>query len=162
VGIDFLAKPLCYNGRNYRLQLWDTAGQERFRSLIPSYLKNAICGIIVFDLSSRRSFESVRRWFELFKDNRASNSISVVVGNKLDLPREVTEEEGLKLAQELAMEYFEVSAKTNEHIDRVFEKIIEQLSANNLGNSLNFSRMSNEVRPAPTEMMQEIKEEKEK
>ena len=27
VGIDFLAKPLTYNGKNYRLQLWDTAGQ---------------------------------------------------------------------------------------------------------------------------------------
>jgi small GTP-binding protein len=51
IGIDFLGKNITYKGKNYRLQLWDTAGQERFRSLIPSYLKDAICVIYVFDLS---------------------------------------------------------------------------------------------------------------
>lgn len=35
-----------------RLQLWDTAGQERFKSLIPSYLKDAHLAIVVFDLTS--------------------------------------------------------------------------------------------------------------
>jgi GTPase SAR1 family protein len=27
VGIDFLAKNVTHNAKNYRLQLWDTAGQ---------------------------------------------------------------------------------------------------------------------------------------
>ena len=35
-----------------RLQLWDTAGQERFKSLIPSYLKDAHMALVVFDLAS--------------------------------------------------------------------------------------------------------------
>lgn len=52
IGIDFLGKNVTHKGKNYRLQLWDTAGQERFRSLIPSYLKDAICVIYVFDLAS--------------------------------------------------------------------------------------------------------------
>lgn len=38
-----------------RLQLWDTAGQERFKSLIPSYLKDAHLAIVVFDLTSNLS-----------------------------------------------------------------------------------------------------------
>lgn len=39
-------------GKMVRLQLWDTAGQERFKSLIPSYLKDAHLAIVVFDLTS--------------------------------------------------------------------------------------------------------------
>lgn len=34
-----------------RLQIWDTAGQERFRSLIPSYLRDADVAVIVFDVT---------------------------------------------------------------------------------------------------------------
>lgn len=52
IGIDFLGRNVSYNSRYYRLQLWDTAGQERYKSLIPSYLKDAICALYVFDLSS--------------------------------------------------------------------------------------------------------------
>jgi small GTP-binding protein len=55
VGIDFLAKTVRHDGKSYRLQLWDTAGQERFKSLIPSYLKDAICAIIVYDVTNKQS-----------------------------------------------------------------------------------------------------------
>lgn len=54
VGIDFMAKNLTIAKHHLRLQLWDTAGQERFRSLIPSYLKDASIAFIIFDLTSKR------------------------------------------------------------------------------------------------------------
>lgn len=47
-----MAKNITVNSMNLRLQLWDTAGQERFRSLIPSYLKDAAVTFIIFDISS--------------------------------------------------------------------------------------------------------------
>lgn len=53
IGIDFLGKNVTHQSTTCRLQLWDTAGQERYRSLIPSYLKDAVCAIFVFDLSSK-------------------------------------------------------------------------------------------------------------
>lgn len=52
IGIDFMAKNLHIGTNILRMQLWDTAGQERFRSLIPSYLKDALIAFIVFDLTS--------------------------------------------------------------------------------------------------------------
>ena len=45
-----------------RLQLWDTAGQERFRSLIPSYIKDSSFAVIVYDLTSRDSFDNLEKW----------------------------------------------------------------------------------------------------
>lgn len=56
IGIDFLGKNVTHNSTTCRLQLWDTAGQERYRSLIPSYLKDAVCAIFVFDTSSNEHF----------------------------------------------------------------------------------------------------------
>jgi GTPase SAR1 family protein len=50
-----MAKNISVGATTLRLQLWDTAGQERFRSLIPSYLKDATVILIVFDLTSNPS-----------------------------------------------------------------------------------------------------------
>ena len=52
IGVDFRFKTLNVDGKNIKLQIWDTAGQERFRSLIPSYLKDAAVTFIIFDISS--------------------------------------------------------------------------------------------------------------
>lgn len=70
VGIDFLVKNVSYHTKNYRLQLWDTAGQERFRSLIPNYLKDAKCALIVIDVTSKASLNSTESWLKLYNDNR--------------------------------------------------------------------------------------------
>ena len=54
IGIDFVSKDIKFKGAPCRLQLWDTAGQEKFKSLVPTYLKDAVCCIFVFDLTSNK------------------------------------------------------------------------------------------------------------
>jgi Ras-related protein Rab-6A len=71
--------------RTLRLQLWDTAGQERFRTLIPSYIRDSAVTIIVYDVSSRSSFEAVSRWIDDVHNERGEDVIIVIVGNKTDL-----------------------------------------------------------------------------
>lgn len=71
--------------RTIRLQLWDTAGQERFRTLIPSYIRDSAVTIIVYDVSSRSSFEAVSRWIDDVRNERGEDVIIVIVGNKTDL-----------------------------------------------------------------------------
>ena len=85
-----------------RLQLWDTAGQERFRSLIPSYIKDSSFAIVVYDVTSKSSFESVSKWIEDSKSIRGDDVSIILVGNKIDDAdkREVTTDEGQKLAVE--------------------------------------------------------------
>lgn len=77
---------MTYKTHSYRLQLWDTAGQERFRSLIPSYLKDAICAIIVFDVCNKQSLVDAEKWLKLYSENKAFEGYTVLVGNKIDLP----------------------------------------------------------------------------
>lgn len=49
-------------GMKVKLQIWDTAGQERFRSITQSYYRSAHCLILVYDISSQPSFDSLTQW----------------------------------------------------------------------------------------------------
>lgn len=66
VGIDFNVKDVNKNGQYYRLQMWDTAGQERYRSLIPTYLKNAHCVVFVYDVTKPTTLENIKGWHQMF------------------------------------------------------------------------------------------------
>ena len=70
VGIDFLTKNVFLEDKTIRLIMWDTAGQERFKSLIPSYLKNANCVILTYDITEKSSFTSLgkcRHCYQTFR-----------------------------------------------------------------------------------------------
>ena len=79
-----------------RLQLWDTAGQERFRSLIPSYINDSQVAVVVYDITSKQSFENVTSWIEQARNIRGEDVTIIIVGNKIDLAekRQVGTEEG--------------------------------------------------------------------
>ena len=52
--------------RTVRLQLWDTAGQERFQSLGVAFYRGADCCVLVFDVNSAKSFETLDSWRDEF------------------------------------------------------------------------------------------------
>jgi small GTP-binding protein len=127
VGIDFNVRDATRGGQVYRLQMWDTAGQERYRSLIPTYLKNAQCAVFVYDVTRPSSLQNVQMWQKLFHDHQ--DAPGVLVGNKTDLSaaRKVSREEGEEAAARLKMRHFEVSAKSGKRVGDLFEDILELL-----------------------------------
>ena len=70
------------------MQLWDTAGQERFRALFPSYLKDAQCALIMFDVTSQLSFDHVHLWLKMYNENKGGTGATLLIGNKIDLERD--------------------------------------------------------------------------
>ncbi|XP_021489164.1 ras-related protein Rab-44 isoform X3 [Meriones unguiculatus] len=62
VGVDFRVKSLLVDSRTFALQLWDTAGQERYHSLTRQLLRKAEGVVLMYDVTSRESFERVRYW----------------------------------------------------------------------------------------------------
>lgn len=105
--------------------MWDTAGQERFKSLIPSYLKNAHSIILTFDITVKSSFSSLNQWLKDIKNQVKENVLIIIVGNKIDLKskRTVTQEEAEKFCSEKELQYVETSAITGEGIKKLFEII---------------------------------------
>mmetsp|Transcript_9551 Transcript_9551/g.17727 ORF Transcript_9551/g.17727 Transcript_9551/m.17727 type:complete len:214 (+) Transcript_9551:147-788(+) len=130
VGMDFQSKTAYLeDGRTMRLQLWDTAGQERFRSLIPSYIRDAAAAVIVYDITRQSSFQGTRAWISDVRAERGDDAVLAVVGNKLDLAgeRQVSEEEGRELAKELGVLFLETSAKRGDHVNSLFQQVAQAL-----------------------------------
>lgn len=125
IGIDFVSKTLYLEDRIVRLQLWDTAGQERFRSLVPSYIRDSSCSIVVYDITNRASFLNSEQWIEDVRNERGSDVVIVLVGNKTDLSdrRQVTTEEGEKKAKEAGVLFLETSAKAGFNVKGLFRKL---------------------------------------
>ena len=131
IGVDFWPKKINFRGNEITLQIWDTAGQERYRGLIPSHVRNSSIVFIVFDITNRKTFESIPKWIELIKSIE-KNNILVLIGNKEDLKekREVEKKEGEDLAKENEMHYYELSAKEENNIKLkkiFFNTVIELL-----------------------------------
>ena len=110
------------NEKIFKLQLWDTAGSERFHSITKGYYSNSACALIVYDITNKKSFDSVAVWIQECKNYTNNNIHLVLVGNKQDLneKRKVSEEEGKALAKEFGMAFFESSALTGYNIDEIF------------------------------------------
>lgn len=123
---------------NINLLIWDTAGQESYRSLTSQYYRETKIAIIVFDLSSPHSLDSVTDWHERVCEVNDGRVVTVLVGNKLDLNnRRVTTEQAEKVADSIGALYRETSALTGKGIKEVFDDACEEyLRANPISSGL--------------------------
>ena len=108
-----------------RLQIWDTQGQEQFFSLTRSYFRNCQGAVIVFDLTNRKSLDSVGKYFAIFKDDSPADAHEniVLVGTKVDdvENRQITREQAEEVCRQYGcIAYFETSATTGENVDDAF------------------------------------------
>ena len=108
-----------------------------------NYIHGADGCILMYDITSRDSFEAVEEWAELLVDEDIK---TVLVGNKSDLEQErkVSEEEGKKLAEKLTkvseeegknletelkncVAFFETSARKGDKVHETFKKLLEEI-----------------------------------
>ena len=60
IGVDFMMKKVVLDDNTViKLQIWDTAGMEKYKQITSTYYRGAQGAIVVFDLSSQTSFNSV-------------------------------------------------------------------------------------------------------
>ena len=130
LGAEFGAKNVKIRDQIYRIQIWDTAGQENFRSITRNYYKSSVCALVVYDISSRDSFNSVNSWIEACKTQSPKTIFFVLIGNKSDLEdkREVSKEEGQELAEKLGVLFYETSAKTGDNVNEMFHDSADEIA----------------------------------
>lgn len=77
--------------------------------------------------------------------SRKDKSIMVLVGNKCDLEaeRKVTIEEATNLAANEGIKYFEVSAKNNSNIKKIFTFAASEYAQENFGNEVTIDNIDN-------------------
>jgi len=143
IGIDFKTKTISIKGYEVKLKIWDTAGQERFRNITNQYYKGADGIILVYDLTNKESMLKIKDWMEQIQQNTTSSEIALVlVANKVDLNRVITNDESLSLSQQLKIKSFETSALSGDGIDDIFQYLtMEIINKKKLDDSINGNGM---------------------
>jgi small GTP-binding protein len=115
------------NGKLIRIKIWDTAGQEQYKSITKNFFRNANGVMVVFDVTSKTSFEKIQDWVHSIKESTTNSIKTILLANKIDLERKVTTEEGQKLADHYQMSYFETSAKNNVGINEAIRSLVASI-----------------------------------
>jgi small GTP-binding protein len=125
--IDFKIREVQIEGKPIKLYIWDTAGQERYRSMVASYFHGCQGVMLVFDLSKRDSFLSATdKWFPLARA-RCPQALTLLVGNKCDLPQAVPEEEVAAWAQLNGVTFIKTSVKEDINVDEAYRRLSEAI-----------------------------------
>ncbi|KAM6575368.1 hypothetical protein CsatA_023695 [Cannabis sativa] len=64
IGVEFQTQVVDIDGKEIKAQIWDTAGQERFRAVTSAYYRGAVGALVVYDITRKSTFESVKRWLD--------------------------------------------------------------------------------------------------
>lgn len=97
------------------MQLWDTAGQERFRRILTAHFYRDVDAVVlVYDISNRNSFNALKDWINECQVHQLENTPMVLIGNKCDSNRVVTNYE----AQQFSDQY-KIPVKINFYLIQI-------------------------------------------
>ena len=124
----FVSKSIDYAdfSKTLKFDIWDTVGQERFRSIAKIFYKDAHVVILVYDITSKKSFNALNDfWIGEIKNNCNGSPLFAIIGNKNDLymKQEVDPLDAKDLAKKIGGIFQLTSAKTAEGISQLFDII---------------------------------------
>ena len=141
-GIELKNSVLTINNKKLHLQIWDTAGQEKYKTVTKSLFSKVQGFIVMFDLTKLQTFENVKKWIKLIKEECGNYAPILLVGNKNDIKhlRNISEVEIKKLTKEEELDYIETSSKTGENVRKAINMICSDITdKNTLTNHFSFS-----------------------
>ena len=129
VGVEFITKSYKINNQIFKIELWDTAGQERYKSITAVYYKGAKGALLVYDTTSKMSFNDIDKWLAEIKDKTSNDIKLMIIGNKIDLKefREVTNEQATEKAKTLGIPIMETSALDATNVKEAFNDLIKEM-----------------------------------
>lgn len=129
VGVDYGVKTVDVDGNEVRVNFWDLSGQPEFFDVRNEFYKETTGAMLTFDVSSRKSFEALDSWYSESKRFGCTEKTAhfVVVANKCDLKRAVSQHEGEAWARDRGLAYFETSANTGVGVVDMFESLFQHV-----------------------------------
>lgn len=93
------------------------------------YIKDANIIIVVYDISSRASFDHLKVWLNDLKELKKENAIIAFIGNKSDLnSKEVTNEDMDQVQKDTGYLHSTLSAITGDGVEYFFEQLFIEIS----------------------------------
>ena len=122
---NYSSKALYYEPyeKGCHFQIWDTCGQEKYRSLNYIFYKDAKIAILVYDITQRKTYQSIiEYWYDEVKQKAAKDTMIVLCANKSDLIEDeiVDPVIAAKWAKGFNIPFFQISAKNIKGIRDMF------------------------------------------
>ena len=123
------SKDEIFNNKKIRIKIWDTAGEERYRALTQGFFKSANGIIITYSVNDVDTFENLKYWIQSIHTNLGENDLVkiIIIGNKIDLDREVNFDDAKKYAEDNGYKYFETSAKSGKGINESIKFLVQEI-----------------------------------
>jgi small GTP-binding protein len=125
IGTSIMKKECKFTGwdTTVRMIIWDLAGQGQFARVRQAYLGEAKGGFLVFDVTRQETYNNIEKWYKETIRGAGENINLMLIANKIDMEneRQVSREEGEKLAEKLGIPYFETSAQDKDIVDEAFK-----------------------------------------
>ena len=163
----YSSKTIKINNTEITFDIWDTAGQEKFRSIAKINYKDAAVVILVLDITSNYSFQSIKDyWYPQIKQNAPENAIIALVIAKCDIKenQEVDPDEVENYASSIDALFKLTSSLENTGINELFEEIGKKiLSVDNfLGTIIERTKLTSKMDEDSTDLFSENTTEKKK
>eukprot|EP00731_Ephydatia_muelleri_P026607 Em0018g707a len=141
---DQLEYTLVVDGDTVKIYLFDTCGLEQFRTLTSNYYRDAGAILLFYSVEDLYTLSNLYQWVEDAEgsvEKEASEITWALIGNKCDMPQEISEESIQQFCKDrLNTELsFYVSAKSGENVVNAFEAIVAAVHRKKLGVSTNNS-----------------------
>ena len=116
------------------LDILDTAGQEEYSAMREQYMRTGEGFLLVYSVTSKNSFEELMTYYQQILRVKDSDYVPVfLVGNKADLTdeeRQVSFEDGVRMAKQFHAPFLETSAKQNVNVEDAFFGLVQLVRDN--------------------------------
>mmetsp|Transcript_68235 Transcript_68235/g.163742 ORF Transcript_68235/g.163742 Transcript_68235/m.163742 type:complete len:262 (+) Transcript_68235:90-875(+) len=127
LGVEVHSLRFATNCGPITFNVWDTAGQEKFGGLRDGYYVHAACAIMMFDVTSRVTYQSVPKWHnDLVRT--CPNIPMVLIGNKVDVAERQIKAQQITFHRKKNIQYYDVSAKSNYNFEKPFLYLARKLT----------------------------------
>ncbi len=104
--------------------MWDFSGKQNEPKIRTEFYSELQLILYIFDLSSLSTFNSIEKfWMRECKRNSGDRLIHILVGNKTDLNREVSNDLINDFIEKYKIKYFELSSRDISKVKKIFSEI---------------------------------------
>ena len=161
IGVEFFCKTYKVNNdKIIKVEIWDTAGQERYKSITSVYYKGAKGAFIVYDITSKKSFDNIDKWINEIKEKNNNDVKLIIIGNKVDLDngRQISFEEAKNKFKDRDVPLIETSALNDTNVNEAFISMVKILYLEHVkeGNNKNNNLLSEQKEEKSIDLKEDI------
>lgn len=127
---EYISEDVIFTGTHRfkaTMNIWDAAGQAHYEKIRGIYYRGARGSLLVYDVNNPVTFQNLDNWVKELEENVGKKIPVLLIGNKIDLPREVPKEDAVAYAKKNGFLYHECSAKTGKGVQDIFKELAVEI-----------------------------------